>query len=950
MARGGWSVTLIEPGARALSRALAHLGARGGTVTALADGRLKLAQRLAGDADLEFVPFGDLVRRVMMARAMPTSPIPSAGQVRAIVGTLCEGLAPESPFFGSRARPGFHRRLAEALDLLRHHGVDLRETDLSGVLDPWVREKLAALGQFEGALTNALEAAGRERLSDRLRRCVEAEPACPLPLGRVIALADGEDRPLPMRWLRWLAEGGVAVRVVAEDLPGAPGSFASSKRLAEGDAAKAHPAPWYAPLYGGESEEPPPAILLTSSNDPLAEAESAVRTILARIAEGVFPHRIGVFLADPDLYGPLVIASARRLGVHLSFARRSPLLGSRFARMTASLLGALADGDLRKFAAFVASSPLDLSAGEARRAAERLRDLAGEGEEGWRQIGPEMPAWMAEAARWREDAIEEPVALAQWLERLRQLVGLTPLIDFGGAEDRRDQHAQTAMQRAIAEYASARMGDERLYDLPTFASLCLALWEHEEVTVPGEGGGVEVAANPGAFGDLDTLIAVGMLEGVMPVRRREDPILQDDDVRAVNALGNPLVPVPDSGERVAARRDDLYRLCAAAWSMLVFSHPRSASDRDTVPAYFLADLQRLFGATRRDERLPDFTPSAEECLSPADLRLRQALDAGIAAMSWPSVRVSSARDALKPDWEGGVAVDEMTSAYDCPFQAAFYHRLRLRPEGGRRAMRALQRLPLDARLPVQPTREDALAALREALARAVRRLSGRLEPWEIAMLRTAAERFARDWVDREFAAREAWPRDPTSIRVSLPADEGAEPIPWKGRSVRLTGTLPFVAQIGPLPGIGFFERDIPRNFSLSEEGEGEPISREVVRWLLLWATRRDAVKGKGFVFEFDSSSQAVRVAYTVCGPELLKFFRKAEGLGQRPVTRSYQTLKKRAKAAFDQLAAVLEQADAVPKPSYEACRACSLGDLCRVSFDHGEQIPQATPKAEEAFA
>ena len=110
------------------------------------------------------------------------------------------------------------------------------------------------------------------------------------------------------------------------------------------------------------------------------------------------------------------------------------------------------------------------------------------------------------------------------------------------------------------------------------------------------GDGVLVGTVGQAYAaDLDTVFVLGAVEGVLPPRGRDDPLLPDRERRDISGL------VPRATRRLEERRDYLAALAAGAERVLTFPRADPRAQREAPPGA-LAARERPASRRRRPER------------------------------------------------------------------------------------------------------------------------------------------------------------------------------------------------------------------------------------------------------------------------------------------------------------------------------------------------------------
>jgi CRISPR/Cas system-associated exonuclease Cas4 (RecB family) len=115
---------------------------------------------------------------------------------------------------------------------------------------------------------------------------------------------------------------------------------------------------------------------------------------------------------------------------------------------------------------------------------------------------------------------------------------------------------------------------------------------------------------------FDVVFVPGLAERIFPEKQRQDPLLLDDDRRALNGAASLGLPVLD--DRAAEERLLLRLAVGAATRHLYVSYPRLQLDasRPRVPSFYALDLERA-----RTGRVPEFAVTEREAFRRVDARL-----------------------------------------------------------------------------------------------------------------------------------------------------------------------------------------------------------------------------------------------------------------------------------------------------------------------------------------
>jgi hypothetical protein len=453
--------------------------------------------------------------------------------------------------------------------------------------------------------------------------------------------------------------------------------------------------------------------------------------------------------------------------------------------------------------------------------------------------------------------------------------------------------------------------------------------------------GFATASRSESVGEPAHLFVLGMLEGVFPRRRTEDPVLSDferDQIAALR-LGEPFLP--DSHQRARAERDEFVALCASAKESVTFSYPLAGEDRDNVPAFYLQEAKRARGtgwmeaARSRKDLAPPGSALA------ADRRLADALSAPKERPSPSRLESGQSLAALAPSVEFRVSPNELHDAALCPFRYVFGRRLELRGEDAREPLSRLRRLPQAAELTATESREQALAQLRAMLEVEVEALRSEIPPGELKLLRAAGERQIRDWVEREFLAREVWPKDSGSVKPHAAFDQPglAGELPLKGKTVKLKGAVTSVCSMG-----NYSVAQLANARSSLVETNAEKLSDadKLELGVILWA-----LSGTKPGTAVEVGSMGGRRTLFVLPRFQEQPLDSRQGEGLRVVAfddkRAFFTeVKELLSSAIERIDRV--DVEAVPG---DQCTFCDLGELCRNSKDFGEDSVEAETEEPE---
>ncbi len=943
------------PGCRELLQSLA---ADSDILTSFDDARLKAARdQLAGLEECDLVPFGELVGRFLDMQGEPRKLLASPSLTVAGIGSICQELDADSALFAWRDRPGGHKEIAEAISDLQHWGLTARRLEeLVPLMSERVQWRLGSLCEVMAKLDGLLESLGRESNSSRVDRCTIGKMAHRGPIRRITLIYGGEERPLYEKWIAWAADQGVEIDVLLDWHPRQPRMFEASQRAADRMGRKIIDLfgkdEWWGRLFGEEEPGEGPEACIFTAADPLAEAEWTIRRAYQMHVETGLPHdQVQIFCRDTETYAPLLSHAARRLGVRLRLKVTAPLLTNGFAKLVLETLRTLAGDDVRPLyrlarSNYVSATPTQLSQlWTAVRTATQERENAWPYMEKWAAERAEEFAWLDELLRWRLESEDRLAPLPVWLGQLREIVGASKLsqqcAEVEATRDR-DLNAQTMLQRSLAELTVHPPGTTLPdLNLRQFVRLAERAWTEAMYVCEQGRSGIEAVTNTSSLRSAQAIFVLGMLEGSMPRRRSEAPLLDDQSITELSEASKGEFDLPDSFAKARRERAEFVRLCAGGSAHITFSYPLTDEDRDNVPASYLDELPRVLKEVKTETHpRTQLTPPAEECVSPADLHLRQALD-GPRVQTQPAHLVTAdAMEIVRADLDAGVSLRELQSALECPFRSAAAFRLKLRGPRSAAINMLLMELVRNSAILQADSVEAAREKLEWALGQLLEEQYPDLESWELQLLETAARRRIDEWVAKEFAARETWPRDEGDVisPVSL-GEHGLRQefkLPKQGGiagSITLTEHLPGMYRVKGIPVLQLYEPlpwPIPNNGAALETLTSGSL-REAV--LLMMLARLGA--GGGALDIQDAKGERAMV---YAGTKASQTFRpsREKGLRARSFIRDFgrQAMINVGERMAD-AAEALSGGDMQATPG-DHCSTCSLGELCRVSMEFGD--------------
>jgi hypothetical protein len=905
-----------------------------GTITSFADGLIPGIRDVIPEFGVEVKPFGAVVKKLAHLCGTEPRAIAAGTYVHAAAARACLELAETSPFFGSRKYPGTHARIVEVLRELRAWNLDPAELAKKLTL-PFLQQKLRSLAEVERSIDDRLSEIGLDRSGDHIAKCLESVPELDGDSTRYLVYIGDEFDPQRLRWLQWAASVGLEITVVlyrhAANVPLFQGAERAATFLGEevedigdtGGLAKY--------LFQEGSEVSGEFCLrISSAPDALSECEWAIRSILSLEST----TRTAIYVRNPETYGPLLVAAARRLGAKLSFSQRVELLSVPAAQATLQLLRALSGDDPRSLGFLADLSYCQADREKKEQLTSRLKKAYRTGAAAWSTLETDLTydnghwAWLLPILQWRSHSTSS-VRSVEWHARFRELQVLLPWFDPLDLNDdkvmAKDRVANPVLLRSIAAFASVdQMEPTSRYDFASMVEMSEKLWQQAVVSIPRDQVGIRVCTTPDHLPDVDCVVILGMVEGTFPRRRSEHPVLDDFD-RAQILEAEPAVPSLSTSRDVArAERDLFYRVCIAARSQLLVSYPRASSDSDCIPAYYLEVLSKLVPGTEtkhygRREWVPE-SPSLS-----ADVEMAQALRDRQPAIATFRLETDQAKEALAKDTPNALEISEILNVNQCPFRYTFQDRLRIRPKRSGARWSKVLRLPMVAQLASQPSEAAARAALTGALEDVLDELFPDLEAYEMRILRIGAKRLIEPWIRREFASREVWDRRDTKSNVGFTRFNEREVRP---SNLRLKGTVAGVAERGTDITVIDFESSVP-------ESSDRILDRYRLKVGLIMLGFFET--GRECVVELDGANgRRVRVDFGA--PKQGKACDTSQDLYRLDLAGEFSVSDAK-RALFTEVREFVEIAmerirdqdiSAVPG---DYCQRCAVADLCRVSLN-----------------
>jgi hypothetical protein len=866
------------------------------------------------DSDIEIMGVGELARIFCEFTDAPLLPVASTEVQTAIASIAASSLPRGSAYYESRELPGFHEALASTLQELR------RWRKTPSMLSR-LRPKVAEIGELFQAFESALADQRMTTLSHRIEGIVSSEPKKPNGLKHVFWIGETEWPPLMIDLISWMAAAGVAVTVLVEHHPSNHDFyFASNELLANLPQAKVETlrqqAPEHANVYG-EQNLVESNVRLIRMPDPVVECEQAV--------SNVYGSKSVVYCRSPQEYAPYLHAAADRVGIALSIERQEPLLDNPFARHFLDAVIACAEGSIEAVASLAMSSYSGVPHRDRAQVRSTIRKAL-RSDSPWEELesGIEsVPSWVSMLAEWRRTARESDKTLADWSLQLKQLTAKMPWIDVSLDRDSatrvRDESAQDAMIRSF-EISKITAEPKRRLSLHEFAKHLDAIWRSTECWVRSNGD-VRVVRSPFEIGNVDSVFAIGLIEGRFPKRRAEDPLLLDADRRELG--------LPDSYSKSEQERLEFHRLACQA-NELYFSYPETFAETEQVESAFLDDIGGDWEYVELEQRFPkpdrakftvdllaaeawyDEAPN-QSIAAPERERIERAVEnSRIPVVEDPAV-AESLRKLPNPLFAG-----HLRSLARCPFQYLCTAKFGLRQQRPRSVWDHLATVVRRTNLGDCANSEDLKTKLQAGLQTLIEELRGSATEDELVLLRVAGSTALDAFAEREFAAREVWGTMPAQQDLRLHEAGFRTIIPGPSGEVRLDETIDVLYRRG--------QDVMPMRLGIVASSTNEDRLLEDVALLYVLNDKID----KDRMAAIDSLETGVRLAVS-CGrggnkSTLRSMLHKGIKVVE-PDEGERETLRGVAAYIKQQISRAVS-GNFLPQPG-EHCERCSFAPLCR---------------------
>lgn len=942
MAEGGLKRLGCLPSGRGQVEALHSLLSADSVVTALTDSSLRAVRGVPEDG--QCCPFVDLVGRFLMMMGAPSGLLASSRAMEELHCLACEEAEDEHPLLnGISRRPGMVRAIISALSEIHLAGLDpatIREA--AQKLSPHLKEKLEALASVDSRVRSRLAALGRELPSERIKRCLSMEMEVLGPIRHIVVLAGRERQPLFWEWLEWAARQGVKVDVLVESLPGRIDLFQSRHKLDK--PLKLKKPRWIQSLFSQETAADPAEVRLIRAPDQLAECEWALRLCSRLINQGIFPHRLAIYCRDTESYAPLLSMASDRLGVPLSLALTVDLPNVGIGRIVIQTLRILSGTDVRPLGRLCGSSYYPATAAERKWLSEALSDAYRARESAWDTLflkleEGEGPAWLTHLLTWRSEAKDAVLTLAEWQGRLKDLLGESVVNEEAAkviATKERDLRALHVLLAALS--AGAGASPEAKLTFGGFVQKAISLWSKDKVHLPANDDGVRVESMTERLGPCEALIVLGVVEGSLPRGRSEDPVLSDTErISLMEACGieGRLVL---SAEKAEEERDEFVRLCASPSELLVMTWPHVKDQRNTIPAFYLKELERALEGRLHKEihSIDEMVPRPDEAAfgeAPlAEAWHGESYAGGLEVF----LRTEEARSRVKADLSEPQPLDAVADACQCPFRSLGRHRLNWRGPSGEYEISRMTASPRRGSMRFSQTPEDLRIFLTYDYEERITQAYPRLQEWQIPLLTSARDRLVEEWTDAEVRIRRWLPLNEWQFEVTEKAP-WFEQRPWRTPhgNLKLKFTLPagLMTQDGLLALDGGRRPPTKKEWQDWVKGGAEPNGSVWVG--IIFALTEGITAQTALILRHASETN---LAHRSPDPPPKKIPWKIKGDAVTEILPPPKDMRWMSLVRFrvTEGARILAEGDMAPVPG-DWCSTCELGEICRSHKDYGSR-------------
>ncbi|MBA4291684.1 hypothetical protein C0431_01815 [bacterium] len=943
-------VVIVPPGGAGLHAAINKLVTHETVVTALEDSALHSAKQMLGDREIEeYLPFGSCVGRFAAMCGDTGFPRLTGPQSFHLIQRSASELHFDNVLSAAAFSLGLAKNLARTLTELRYHGFrpdDLRQS-AEKTADHISAERFKSLAELIEIYEAQCHTHGREFASERAEFCISQSEPRHFTFRHLIIIVSGDRSPIYDQWIQWVASQGIRVDCIVAAWPGDNSPFQYELTWADqlGDVTDwttelSQNESWTQHLFHRPSRNIPDCPVTArhfTMGDMLSECEWIVREIQSLLRSGTEPGQIGIFIRGATDTIPLLNTAAERFGLLLTGTRSAPLHSNGFVAATLELLRAFASPDIRNLRFAFGNSYFGIPPQDYDDLVKSLYAIQANHPEPWIELmgvlseNPEFN-WINHLLEWRKNASESPKTLSYWAENIHTIWSDTPILDnaISGPTTaiRRDQHAWTVMQRTIRDAALSYNNDFTI-DLSHFVSLAETIWKEEVVIWEADPGHIRLCTNPNQLVGFEHVFCLQMLEGSLPRRRRQDPVLDDFDRQILNESLPDHPPLPYSTITSARERALFTTLAASAQKSITFSHADAGEERDNIATFYLEEVKSLIPTRSHTFKRSELTPPAPDCQTWPDRTLRDALDSPRTEFTPPELTTEVAQAAARPDFSKAISIQQLAQAAACPFRSVFNHQVIYKAPDRSIPIAIMRTLPKKAQLIHQPSATAARETLMALAKSELEEHLHRLDEWEQILYQDTIDRVVQGWITREFESRQL-----LNLESYQLVDNFVPRSELKGDpNIQLKFHLDALYQKGPNK-IGFlYSGYIPRYLSNKDDIENALLST-----LMLYALDRQNQDNVAILVDSLEGDRALLtkrakidwLANSTYGTSI--FHSPLES--KNPEYQSSSILDS-LQSEINRAQIAIRKATAIPQNG-DHCARCALGDLCRTHNEFGE--------------
>jgi hypothetical protein len=324
-------------------------------------------------------------------------------------------------------------------------------------------------------------------------------------------------------------------------------------------------------------------------------------------------------------------------------------------------------------------------------------------------------------------------------------------------------------------------------------------------------------------------------------------------------------------------------------------------------------------------------------LAEADVRLKAAL-AAAAEPPLPNVLLrDDAKEFVSRKARSFVTPSDLSEVLQCPFRFLAHETLDLAPNRRRSRWHNLFALPAKTGLASLPIKEAAEMALNLALENQLSKLYADTAEHDLALIRAGGKRLLGEWLEREFASRELWPRDHIEDRPSFENGQLRSKLKAGDGYIHLKGDAPALSMRNGYKILHLFRAAEPWQDGITREERPWDRLKEKEAFefgLYLLALSNTTTDKVGL--EVDSASGSRNLFLM---PRPTEPFKNHQTLGFKVTVIDQEDKAELVRSTAKNIQVALRRikdAEVDAEPG-DYCRTCEYGELCRRHVEFGEE-------------